>query len=157
MIPESLDITVYRKVSWFFWCNPVYPINKSSICLRAARTPSPKRAGHSGSRMHPTNQQRQYLRKWWNDDSYGKRLFLLLLGFNPLKTRRHLVFVASCCFCLPWFGPHANNLILKLVATKKFFLPGWPFHLATTMCRDVPSSFRLNSSLGNRGANYVGK
>src|SRR6266480_1804404 len=44
--------------------------------LRASRAsipPPPKRAGHSGPRIHPTNQQRQSLRKWWNDNSYGKR------------------------------------------------------------------------------------
>ena len=35
--------------------------------------PQLKRAGHKGPRCIPTNLQRQALRKWWNDDSYGKR------------------------------------------------------------------------------------
>ena len=33
----------------------------------------PKRAGHKGPRVVPTNLQRQELRKWWNDDSHGHR------------------------------------------------------------------------------------
>ena len=33
----------------------------------------PKRAGHKGPRVVPTNLQRRELRKWWNDDSYGCR------------------------------------------------------------------------------------
>jgi hypothetical protein len=32
-----------------------------------------KRAGHTGPRKQPTNAQRQALRRWWNDDSFGKR------------------------------------------------------------------------------------
>ena len=33
----------------------------------------PKRAGHKGPRVVPTNFQRRELRKWWNDESYGHR------------------------------------------------------------------------------------
>jgi hypothetical protein len=33
----------------------------------------PKRAGHKGPRVVPTNLQRRELRKWWNDDSHGHR------------------------------------------------------------------------------------
>ena len=33
----------------------------------------PKRAGHSGPRQQLSNKQKQRLRRWWGDDSFGKR------------------------------------------------------------------------------------
>jgi hypothetical protein len=45
--------------------------------LRASKasisSPPLKRAGHTGPRQQLSNDQKQRLRKWWNDDSYGKR------------------------------------------------------------------------------------
>src|SRR5436305_14876611 len=42
--------------------------------LRAsASLPTLKRAGYKGPCSHPTNEQRQELRRWWNNNSYGGR------------------------------------------------------------------------------------
>lgn len=41
--------------------------------LAPISTPPLRRAGHTGPRQQPTNAQRQALRRWWADDSLGKR------------------------------------------------------------------------------------
>ena len=74
-IPESLFIMEYRTVSKSFAVVRYIQLSATTMLRvsRASISPPPRRQGHSVRRDGLTNAQKQELRKWWADDSHGKR------------------------------------------------------------------------------------
>ena len=86
--------------------------------LRGNRGPLPlKRAGHKGPRTSSTNQQKQLLRKWQADDSYGKRDHKDAILQWKSKFESDLL-ASTCSNILSAKWEHLDNLNLSQHAAK---------------------------------------